>query len=145
MTTVNKEFEIKLEESNGQLTLAITGYIGKAEKVIIPEFIGEIPVTTVKSLGYYPEYYHKRVTVVILPKSVVSIEKHAFNDFENIREIVVDEQNPVYASYDGVLFDKNMTTLILHPYGKEGDYTVPDSVNTIVSQSFFCCFSAASH
>ena len=33
-------------------------------------------------------------------------------------EIIVDEENPVYCSIDGVLFNKNVTELIYYPVGK---------------------------
>ena len=51
----------------------------------------------------------------------------------------VDKNNPVYAQIDGVLFDKAMTTLILYPQGKKGDYTVPDTVVEIDARAFHGC------
>lgn len=57
--------------------------------------------------------------------------------FAAVREVVVDEDNPYFASRDGVLFSKDMTRLIWYPYGKQDRiYTVPDSVTEIGPWAF---------
>jgi len=53
--------------------------------------------------------------------------------------VSVDTLNPIYSSVDGVLFDKNQTTLIEYPYGKAGSYTIPSSVTIIGDWAFFQC------
>jgi BspA type Leucine rich repeat region (6 copies) len=45
---------------------------------------------------------------------------------------------------NGVLFDKNHTTLILFPCGKSGSYTIPDGVTGIVAYAFAYCERLAS-
>jgi hypothetical protein len=54
-------------------------------------------------------------------------------------EIGVDENNPVFCSAEGVLFDKAMTTLICFPDGKKGKYSVPDGVIEIRRRAFDNC------
>ena len=44
-----------------------------------------------------------------------------------------------YSSLDGVLFDKTQTTLIRFPFGRLGDYTIPDSVTRIEYSAFMGC------
>lgn len=52
----------------------------------------------------------------------------------------VDENNITYMSQDGVLFSKNMKTLIRYPEMKDGtDYTIPEGVEVISSQAFHNC------
>lgn len=47
------------------------------------------------------------------------------------------DNHPKYSSQDGVLFDKNKTTLLRYPGGKCGEsYTVPKSVKTIQAWAF---------
>jgi hypothetical protein len=53
----------------------------------------------------------------------------------------VDTNNPAYSSLDGVLFDKNQTTLIECPGGKTGKYTIPNSVTSVANYAFFSCTS----
>lgn len=43
----------------------------------------------------------------------------------------VHEDNAVYTSVDGVLYSKDMKTLINYPNGKTGHFTVPESITTI--------------
>jgi hypothetical protein len=68
------------------------------------------------------------LTSVKLPKSLTSFFEDAFDFCRNLPEINVDEQNPVFCTVEGVLFDKAMTTLICFPAGKKGKYSVPDGV-----------------
>ena len=53
-----------------------------------------------------------------------------------LRQIIVAEDNPSYCSLDGVLFTKDMNTLVIYPGGKEGAYTVPDGVRNISTNAF---------
>jgi hypothetical protein len=47
--------------------------------------------------------------------------------------------NPVFSSLDGVLFDKNRTSLIYYPGGRAGSYTIPGGVTQIPSYAFQAC------
>jgi len=78
----------------------------------------------------------EKLSKITIPKNTVHIATSAFDDCNNLKEITVDEQNPYFSSKDGVLFDKNLTTLIFYPQAKKGDYAIPDSVNTIASCAF---------
>jgi hypothetical protein len=51
----------------------------------------------------------------------------------------VDNQNPKYTSNSGVLFDKQMHTLIQYPAGKSGLYIIPASVVSIGARAFLDC------
>ena len=51
----------------------------------------------------------------------------------------VDPANTAYASADGVLYDKDMKTLLRCPKGKEGIFVVPDGVETIDRFAFSHC------
>lgn len=82
------------------------------------------------------------LTSVTIPDSVTNIGEAAFIDCTGLTAINVDTNNPSYGSVDGVLFDKNQTTLIQYPGGKPGgSYTIADSVTTIGYGAFHYCTS----
>lgn len=57
---------------------------------------------------------------------------------EELEEITVDPENTRYSSFDGVLFNKDMTTLIQCPPKKSGIFIVPSSVRKLVEiRSFY--------
>lgn len=67
-----------------------------------------------------------------------------FRDFENLEAIYVDEANERYCSVDGVLFTKNMKTLLGYPCAKEGAYTVPAEVTKVHTGAFKNCMGLTS-
>ena len=73
----------------------------------------------------------------VVPSSVTEIDGGAFDHCMDLTEINVDRSNSFYSSYDGVLFDKNMTKLVLFPYSKEGSFTIPDTVKRIGDSAFY--------
>jgi hypothetical protein len=114
-------------------TITITGYIGSGGPVTIPDTIGGLPVTSIKNSAFY---YARSITSVTIPNSVTNIGYQAFWGCTGLTEITVDESNPAYRSPDGVLFNKDQTTLIQYPLGKPRDYTVPDTVTRIEDYAF---------
>lgn len=73
-----------------------------------------------------------------IPASVEEIEE-TFSECMVLQAFQVDENNTFYSSADGVLFDKDQTTLILCPGSKAGAYQIPDSVKIISGASFYGC------
>ena len=79
------------------------------------------------------------LTNVMIPGSVASIGQIAFVYCFDLTEITVDATNSYYSSLNGVLFDKNQTTLIQCPAGIGGSYAVPDTVTSIGEEAFATC------
>jgi hypothetical protein len=81
---------------------------------------------------------------VNISASVTNIGAYAFNACANLTNIAVATDNSFYSSLNGVLFDKNMTTLVTFPGGKPGNYTIPDTVTNINEYAFYECSALAS-
>ena len=94
---------------------------------------------SVTSIGVFAFAHCTGLTSVTIGNSVTSIGGSAFYNCTGLTSIVVDANNPVYSSQDGVLYDKAMTTLIQYPGGKAGGFTVPNSVTSIGGNAFAFC------
>ena len=79
------------------------------------------------------------LTNVKIPESLTSIGNYVFEGCTELTEISVDENNPVFRSVDGVMFDKAMTTLLCFPEGRKGVYSVPEGIISIKSGAFDNC------
>ncbi len=67
----------------------------------------------------------------VIPRSVTHVGDMCFFGCKNMASITVDPGNSDYASVDGVLYDKNVTTLLYCPAAKEGELRIPATVTTI--------------
>ena len=113
--------------------------------VVIPETVPYNGTTySVISIGNYAFSGCPSLTSVTIPNSVKSIGSGAFDGCSSLTSINVGSNNPNYSSVDGVLFNKDKTTLIQYPGGKQGAYTIPDSVTSIGEWAFFGCSSLTS-
>lgn len=67
---------------------------------------------------------------------------NAFIGCTSLKSIEVSAENKYFSSIDGVLFNKDVTTLIRFPAGKEiSSYIIPSSVEQIDTDAFGCCKS----
>lgn len=102
-------------------------YCPNLARVVLPEGL--------TTIGMYA-FSCDALTEVTLPASVTFIGQNAFSS-ENLTGITVAEGNGVCCSADGVLFSKDMTTLIQYPAAKSGSsYTVPNQVTKIDNDAF---------
>ena len=117
---------------------------------------------SVITIGYSAFSKCYGLTEVTIPDSVTTIGDSAFYNCENLQTVTIgagvsdigvgafsycplltaidaDEDNPYYTSVDGVLFNKDMTTIVDCPESKSGVYRIPDGVTTIGNNVFFHC------
>jgi hypothetical protein len=82
-------------------------------------------------------FMHTKIQTILLPKSVQHIRDYAFSEMPYLKSIQVDSQNPFFTSHDGVLYTKDMTSLIVYPLGKLNDiFEVPNKVQHIREGAF---------
>ena len=122
--------EIELPESLTVIGGYAFGWCYNLKEIKLP--------STLVTIGYGAFYDCSDLTEIFIPASVESISSEAFRDCSNLVKITVDEENGYYSNdADGVLFNKDKTTLLLYPLGKKDtEYTVPDGVTTIGSYAF---------
>ena len=81
------------------------------------------------------------VTVGTASSSIIN----SFGGGAALTEIIVDPANTDYSSADGVVYNKNKTTLVRYPRGKTGTtFTIPNTVTSIGDGTFNRCTSLTS-
>lgn len=125
----------------------------KLEEVVLPEGITMIEHAAFKNCS--------KLNRLIFPESLVSMEFDMISGCESLTEITVPEnvsgiasqaltcegltaihvaeENPCYASQDGVLYNKNKTVLLCYPGGRSGAFTIPETVEKIGDDAFYFC------
>lgn len=61
---------------------------------------------------------------------------NCFHSSTNLASISVEPSNAFFASKDGVLFKKDMKTLVAYPSGKRGSYTISQGVTNVGPSAF---------
>lgn len=81
-----------------------------------------------------------KITHVNIPSSVINVLSSGYPSFAVNKSLIsfsVDPDNKMYTSIDGVVYSKNLKTLVLFPGGRTGSYNVLDSVETIYAFAFY--------
>ena len=126
----NSDFVI----NNYNGTVTVQKYTGSASYVSIPSGVTDISEFAFSGCN--------TVETVYIPQSVAKIGfarlvSNAFSGCLSLKEIIVADDNAYYSSRNGVLFNKDKTTLYYYPAAKSDySYTVPQSVTAIRSHAF---------
>lgn len=59
-----------------------------------------------------------------------------FESCKNLEEINIEKGNQNYSSVDGVVFNKDITSILLFPHARTGQYDIPKTVTTINERAF---------
>jgi hypothetical protein len=152
--TGSKKCAVRPENcKNSGLTAHFTGYSGTETKVTVPATIGG---KSVSGIGYGAFLNNRKLEEMTVSEGIQSINGDAFtgstlkkiylpaslNTFRSSRlmrkleGIYVDSASQYYKDVDGVLYNKNMTTLIKYPAQKTATtFTVPGGVTTVDDDS----------
>lgn len=75
---------------------------------------------------------------VKLPKNLKEIDSRAFMECKSLEKYEIDEYAPYFSCEDGILYNKDKSTLLAYPSGKkEREVHIPDSVETIAVCAFY--------
>ena len=91
---------------------------------------------SLNSIGRSSFFGCLNLTNVTIACSVTNIGSNPFGYCVRLPAIEVDEGNPAFKSMDGVLYDKNMTTLIQYPGNKLGAVVIPNTITNIRDGAF---------
>ena len=162
MMTIPAVVQAQFTFTTNNGTITITGYTGTPTTLTIPSTTNGYPVTRIGSSAFYN---CTSLTSITIPNGVTSIGDSAFSYCTSLTNITigsgvtsigsntfyyccsltaisVDTNNLVYSTVDGVLFNKNQTTLVEYPGGiDKTSYTIPSSVTNIGDSAFSYCTS----
>ena len=142
-----------IEIKQGTKTIADSAFFGcpSLTSITIPDsitsmgygvFSGINELVITGSIAGYEYNATAGVKNLILEKDVIDTDINFDNLFNTIENITVSEENAVYSSIDGVLFNKDKTELIRYPRGKkETSYKIPNGVTSISDHAFYGCSS----
>lgn len=131
----NETIEYKIE--NGEATVVSVPNKSTVKKIDIPDEYEGVPVTKIAdfaavNLEYVNEFY--------IGKNVKEIGVWALENNQHIAEYTVSEENEYFCSVDGVIYTKDMKSVVCFPPAKEGDYAVLYGVETVRTKAFYRCF-----
>ena len=76
---------------------------------------------------------------VSIPATLTDLGSEPFADCPSLSAILVDAANPAYTIVEGILYNKDITTLIACPGKMEGEIVIPSTVITIDVSAFHGC------
>ncbi|MCR5223838.1 MAG: leucine-rich repeat domain-containing protein [Bacilli bacterium] len=92
------------------------------EKVVFEEGLGSIPP--------YTFIVASKLKSIVIPSTVKEISSYAFMQCTNLSNI--ENNSDEFKLIDGVLYDKNLTSIILYPGAKQDEvYDIPDGIKSI--------------
>lgn len=118
--------------------IRLTGYLKEEEILSIPDTL-DIDGKTYKIVEIEGDILNSNdsVKTLILPLYLKSIGDNLLSKNISVNNIEINENNEYFTAVDGVLYDKNKTTLIKYPNGKmDSTFIVPNGVILIKSNAF---------
>ena len=102
----------------------------------VPSSLKTVVVTGGKNIGNDAFRNCNLIKSIILPDSVTNIGDNAFYGCSKLAIVTINENNSVYASQDGILYNKEKTQFVYIPNALSGAITIPDGITSIDSSAF---------
>jgi len=119
-------------EINGYPVVGINNFNARANTVktlTIPESVKFI------SAGAFYEFTN--VETVYIEGTETVLSPAVFNGMYRIKEFVLNEAHPDYVVMDGVIFDKDVTTIVAYPYAKGYTYELPVTISDLKFMQYY--------
>lgn len=129
-TSGNWRYEI--DEENGKYYVEIDRYLGKAEKVVVPDTIKGYKVTEIDDDAFKGNKYIQTVTI---GKNITDIGDGAFAGTPKLKKFVVNN-NKKYKAVGGVLVNKKNNYIEAYPEAKAATYKIPATIKGIDDEAF---------
>lgn len=145
--------EFRLDPATDTYTLTYYTDTAGVKELIIPDTFNGVPVTAIGQLAIGSCDTLERIVV---GGNIVSIDKWGITDCRYLRRIEVDEKNEHFVSLDGVLYTRDMETLVTYPnahtavYAEDGrllqkaSYSVAPGTKAIGHSAFYKCYGLES-
>lgn len=128
--------EIKYKISDGKAIVTELPNKTTITSIDIPDEYEGVPVTEIAD---FAGCNLESVELIKIGKNVEAIGVWAFENNQSLKQFVVSEENKYFCSVDGVLFNKDMTSLLFYPAMNNTEYTIPNTVETLRSKAFYKC------
>ncbi len=142
--------DITCKINNGEAVVTKVPNKSIVTEIVIPDEYDGVPVTEIADFAAVNLEY---VTKITIGKNVREISDWAFGNSKKIVAFEVSDDNPYICDVDGVIYTKDMKTLLFYPPSgglaacedKDGNivktisYSVPEGVETIRSKAFYKC------
>lgn len=150
LASLSGNTDITLEIQNGEATVTAVPNKSTVTEIVIPDEYEGVPVTKIADFAAVNLEY---VTKVTIGKNVKEISDWAFGNSKKIAAFEVSEDNPHICDVDGVIYTKDMKSLLFYPPAggivaeKDADgnevkaitYVIPEGVEIIRSKAFYKC------
>ena len=107
------------------------------KEMVIPSAImhngQEYTVNEIEAYAFQEEAFE----TLSLPSTVIKIESEDMCTLPNLLSVTVDNGNPAFCAVDGVLYDKEMTSMLCFPKGKwDSGIVIPEGVERLENKLF---------
>lgn len=147
----DSDTSIKYEIENGEATVVSVPNKSTVTKIVVPDEYEGVPVTKIADFAATNLEY---VTDFSIGKNVKEIGVWALENNQHITAYEVDEANEYLCDVDGVIYTKDLKTLLFYPIAKDltdakdekgndikvSQYTILDGVETIRTKAFYKCY-----
>lgn len=103
---------------------------GKMNKIVFQDGITTLDKYLFRNL--------ERLHTIVLPDTLTNFTSQStppsYLNSDHITSIQITDTNPSFSSVDGVLYNKNQTTMLFYPIGKKGTLTLPDNFKKLNRQ-----------
>ena len=121
-----------LEEGVTSIGDMAFGYCTNLQELLLPD--------SLTTIGAYalPMANFEELTIPAGVTNIDPLNGMSDDGRGDLQNVWVDENNTAYSSIDGVLFNKDQTTLVLYPSGRsKASYTVPEGTQMIGEGAFW--------